>query len=73
MSDRRSSQPRAGANYPTAPDSNDSGTLRSFCDNSHAASHSGVVDLMFGAPDDLSYTFTSEALSDCGPTEGLGT
>jgi hypothetical protein len=70
MSDGRSSQPRAGANYPTAPGSNDSG-LRGFCDDSHAASQSGVVDLMFGAPD-LSYTFTSEALSDCGPTEGLG-
>jgi hypothetical protein len=63
MSDGRSPQPLAGVNYPTGPGSNDSGTLP------HAASQS---DVMFGAHDDLSYTFTSEALSDCGPTEGLG-
>jgi hypothetical protein len=65
-------QPRADTEYPTDSGSNDSRTLRGSCDISHAASQSGALELMFDIPDDLSYTFVSEAAGDYPPTEGLG-
>jgi hypothetical protein len=71
MRDEWRNQPHAVAKCPTNSGSDDSRTPQASYSAPCAANQGGGLEFIYNVPDDLSYTFPSEALSDYRPTDDL--